>query len=639
MLRQVRPLLLSVSFSTKNSISFSIPQHVRHIGLFTLLRKTIVRDITAGYRVLKIRSQQKYYTKRNLTIPDLFERVAARKGSKPMFVSDDSSYTFAEAQQYVNRVATFFQAQGFKRGDEVALYMENKPEYVLLWLGLSKLGVATALINSNLQDDPLMHCATMVNCKAVIYSPFTAASIEKVYPQLQQKTLRPVRCFTLGEPSGKVPSQNLEELLNQTSPIDIKVPKSVSDPLMYIYTSGTQGLPKAAIISNTKFMCYGVVMRHIVRLRDNDVFYLCLPLYHLSGGVVACSQMIMYGCTGAVVSKFSAKNFWPDCIKFKATVVQYIGEICRYLLNEPVRPEETQHSVNVMYGNGLRPQIWREFQKRFQIPNIRELYGSTEGNCNLINIDNTVGAVGFVPTVARILPGFISKHIYPIKVVKLDDEGRPVRDKNGICEQIREGEIGEIVGYISESNVHKFDGYLDKKATSSKLYSGIFAKGDQGFASSDLLSMDELGYVYFVDRTGDTFRWKGENVSTCEVEALISQMVDNRDAVMFGVPVPGTEGKAGMAVIQDDGTLCLQEFLKKAQGVIPAYALPLFVRLVKEVEQTSTNKMMKSTYIRDGYDLTKVKQDPVYFLDMSKKQYVRVNDELLQEITTGKRRL
>ncbi|OQR80029.1 long-chain fatty acid transport protein 1-like [Tropilaelaps mercedesae] len=598
-----------------------------------------MRDFTAGYRVVKIHAQQKYFTIRNLTIPDIFDRIAARKGSKTMFISHDSSYTFAEAQQYVNRVATFFQAQGFRKGDEVALYMENKVEYVLLWLGLSKLGVATALINTNLQDESLVHCASVVNCKAIIYSPATAPSIEKVYTQLQQRRGKQVRFYTLGTPSGKIASTDLEELLAKTSPEHVSVPRSMSDPLIYIYTSGTKGLPKAAIISHAKFMCYGVVIRFIVKICDDDIFYICLPLYHLSGGVVASSQVIMYGCTGAVVPKFSAKNFWTDCVNYNVTVVQYIGEICRYLLNEPVRPEETQHKVRVMYGNGLRPQIWRDFQQRFKIPHIRELYGSTEGNCNIINTDNTVGAIGFVPTIARVFPGFISKHIYPIKIVKLDDEGRPVRNKKGICEQIREGEVGEIVGYISENNIHKFDGYLDENDTKKNLYSGIFSKGDQGFASSDLLSMDELGYVYFVDRTGDTFRWKGENVSTTEIEALVSQLVGNRDAVVFGVPVPGTEGKAGMAVIQDDGTLCLQDFFKKANGIIPVYALPLFVRLVKEVEQTSTSKMKKTTYVNDGFNLSKVRPDPLFFLDMAEKRYVPLDDDLLQEIVSGKRRL
>lgn len=266
-------------------------------------------------------------------------------------------------------------------------------------------------------------------------------------------------------------------------------------------------------------------------LKKKDVIYNALPLYHTAGGMVGVGNVLLRGLTMAMRTKFSASNFWSDCIRYKCTVAQYIGELCRYLLSAPARPEDTQHNVRMMFGNGLRPQIWKEFVARFVIPQIGELYGSTEGNSNLVNIDSQIGAVGFVPR-------FASK-FYPVTLVRCDeDTGEPIRDTRGFCTRCEPGQVGVFVGQINPKRpVSAFSGYADEKASKKKVLRNVFVEGDAYFDSGDILVMDIFGYFYFKDRLGDTFRWRGENVATSEVEAVISNVVSLQDCVVYGVEV------------------------------------------------------------------------------------------------------
>uniref|UniRef100_A0A0L8FZ86 Long-chain-fatty-acid--CoA ligase n=2 Tax=Octopus bimaculoides TaxID=37653 RepID=A0A0L8FZ86_OCTBM len=356
---------------------------------------------------------------------------------------------------------------------------------------------------------------------------------------------------------------------------------------MFIYTSGTTGLPKAATITHCRyfFMAYGI--KQFLQVKESDVLYNTLPLYHSAGGILGIGQTLLGGTTCVIRKKFSASQFWIDCVHYGCTVSQYIGEICRYLLAQPNRPEEKQHKLRLMFGNGLRPQIWEQFQKRFSIEQIGEFYGATEGNCSLINIDNTVGAVGYT---TRILP-----FLYPVTLVKVDEyTGEPVRDTNGICVKAKPGEPGLLVGKIVKGDpTREFDGYLNQKETSKKIIPDVFRKGDRAFATGDILSMDAFGYMYFRDRTGDTFRWKGENVSTSEVEAVISNILKLQDVVVYGVEIPGVEGRAG------------------------------------------TFKIQKTELRKENFNVN-LTGDRIYYMDSSSRKYQLITPDIYQDICSGK---
>ena len=313
--------------------------------------------------------------------------------------------------------------------------------------------------------------------------------------------------------------------------------------------------------------------------------------------------------------------------RYKVTVAQYIGEMCRYLINSPASPQDTQHHVRLMFGNGLRADIWRDFVQRFNIPNISEFYGSTEGNSNIINYDNTVGAVGFVPV--------LFSSIMPLGLIRVDEEGIPVRDpRTGLCIRCPVGEPGEFVGVIQTNHpVREFSGYSDSASTNKKILSNVWKQGDICFRSGDILVCDKFGYYYFKDRKGDTFRWKGENVSTAEVESVVSRLTGHCDVVVYGVRVPGCEGRVGMAAIASCEELDLEDL---AQGIVkklPNYARPFFVRLSSQLDMTGTFKLKKRDLQAQGFgpDI----EDDLYFLDVKEMKYVPLTSELRDKITSG----
>ena len=311
----------------------------------------------------------------------------------------------------------------------------------------------------------------------------------------------------------------------------------------------------------------------------------------------------------------------------------HIGELCRYLLAQPSRPTDVQHCMRLAIGNGLRLQIWKEFQKRFHIGRIVEFYGSTEGNVNVCNYKGKPGACGIVSVILPI--------VNPLRLIRVDpDTGKYVRDANGFCVHADVNEPGEAIGVISTRLSHKrFDGYEDKTATSKKLLRNVFKPGDQYFLSGDILKMDEEGYIYFCDRTGDTFRWKGENVSTTEVEGVIHNVLELRDAAVYGVEVPGMEGRAGMtAIVGTEKTVDLNALLQQLSLSLPAYAIPLFVRLIESADVTGTHKLKKVGLRNEGCNLDKI-SDPVFFLDPRQKAYVPFTPQLYQQIADGTIRL
>ncbi|XP_071448964.1 long-chain fatty acid transport protein 1-like [Hetaerina americana] len=615
----------------------------RRYRWFYILYKTLPRDIQAAYNFCRVNLQLRDWNKRNMTVARVFcEEVSPKRMAKVAFHFEGRAWTYSQVEAFSNRVANYFtglkSADGtrkFKRGDTVALVMENCPEYVCIWLGLSKVGLVTALVNNNLRRQPLSHSVKAAECKALICGASIAGAVAEVYDSLEGIPL-----FQLGKSSESPECLSshgiifLDDVLSQVSseqPTDQIMQAGPRDKLMYIYTSGTTGLPKAAVITHLRFMFMAIGIHIMIGIKEDDVVYDPLPLYHTAGGIIGAGQVILGGNTVALRKKFSASNFWKDCVIYKCTVAQYIGEICRYLLSVPEKPEEHEHTVRTMFGNGLRPQIWIKFVERFRIKQIGELYGATEGNSNIINIDGTIGAVGFVPRYAR--------KVYPMALIRVDEEtGEPIRGKDGLCIRCEPGEPGISVAKINNKNaINSFHGYADKKASEKKIIHDVFTKGDSAFNSGDILVMDEFGYFYFKDRTGDTFRWKGENVATSEVEAVISNIVGLKDAVVYGVEVPDTEGRAGMAAIMDeDGTLDREKLAEGVKKSLPGYARPLFLRVLRELPMTGTYKLKKKDLQIDGYNPRLVK-DKLFIY--SKEQFVPLTEQIYDDILSGKVKL
>ncbi|XP_020711168.2 long-chain fatty acid transport protein 4 isoform X2 [Athalia rosae] len=542
---------------------------------------------------------------------------------------DESTGTL-HLEEFSNQVARYFRSrEDLSRGDSVALVMESRPEYIGFWLGLSKVGLVAALVNTNLRRDVLVHSIRAAGCKALIFGSELEDAVVDIKDEIA--TLNLYRWPD--DPPPKSQCNGSIDLLLEFAKVSGNslisdgplVRGSPRDKLIYIYTSGTTGMPKAAVVTNLRYMLMSCGVHAMLGLRTTDRIYDSLPLYHTAGGVVGAGQSLLRGITVVLRRRFSASKFWPDCAHYGCTVAQYIGEICRYLLAVPQSPTDTSHSVRLMFGNGLRPQIWGPFVERFRVKQIGEFYGATEGNSNLVNIDSRVGAVGFVPRFAGAL--------YPVALLRVDEEtGEPIRGPNGFCIPCGPGEAGVFVGKINPKKaVNDFSGYADKKASEKKIIRDVFRKGDRVFNSGDILVMDDFGYFYFKDRTGDTFRWRGENVATSEVEAVISNVVGLRDAAVYGVEVPGTEGKAGMAAIYDpEHSLNLSELAEAVKHALPAYARPLFVRVLTELSMTGTFKIKKKDLQLEAFDVTKIK-DPVYFLDRT-GSYVRLTDKLYSDI-------
>ncbi|CAG5928905.1 unnamed protein product, partial [Menidia menidia] len=566
---------------------------------------TIKRDLTLLAIIVRLRLSMYRNVRNRSTIPALFAETVKMHPDKPAFIYEATGevWTFRGLQERCHAVAHWALAQGWAEGDVVALYMENQPLVVALWLGLAMIGVEAALINHNLRQQSLLHCISSCRAHTMVFGAEMTKAVSEVAGSLQPGTV----LFRAGEEQ--------EEKHYR---------------LFYIYTSGTTGMPKAAVIVHSRYFRIATSVFHAFGVRRDDIVYTCLPLYHSAGAIMGVGQCLLFGATVVIRRKFSATRFWDDCVKHKCTVIQYIGEICRFLLAQPVGSSETHHQVRVAIGNGLRPAVWEEFVQRFRIKKVGEFYGATECNCSLINIDGKVGSCGFS---CRIMSSF-----YPIRLVKVkEDHKELLRDSQGLCIPCLPGEPGMLVGCINDSDpLRRFDGYADKDSTNEKIAHNVFKMGDSAYISGDLLVMDEYGYMYFKDRSGDTFRWRGENVSTTEVEGVLSRLLGHSDVAVYGVSVPGVEGKAGMAAIAHTGwNFDLDAFWMAVQSALPSYARPVFLRLLPSVDMTGTFKISKMRLQREGYKPQHT-VEKIYFLNSHSGRYEAVTDELCDAIKQGR---
>ncbi|KAK0402892.1 hypothetical protein QR680_016599 [Steinernema hermaphroditum] len=601
--------------------------------------KTLPRDLKGLALLVRVQLRMRAAFRANRPLSDMFLDVVRQNPDKEAVVEVESGrkLTFKELNELANKYANYFQSIGYRKGDVVALYVENSAAFFAVWLGLSKVGIVTAWINSNLKLEPLAHSIKVSNCKCVV----TTSTLLPTYKNAVEAGLLPsdIKMFLVDDSEDT--SLPFTAFARELAEVATKEPARLDDVdfksvLCYIYTSGTTGNPKPAIIKHYRYFMMAMGGGKAFGVGPSDRMYITMPMYHSAAGILGVGQCLTQGTTIVVRKKFSATNFWKDCCRFECTGSQYIGEICRYLLAQKHLPEERQHKVRVMFGNGLRGELWPQFVERFGIQKIGELYGSTEGNSNILNIDNKVGACGFFP----IYP-FLTK-LYPVRLVKVDEEtGEIVRDANGLCVSCRPGETGEMVGVIDQKDpLLHFEGYVNKDDTSKKILNNVFKKGDCVFTSGDILYWDELGYLYFKDRRGDTFRWKGENVSTTEVERILQPVMSVEDATVYGVEIPGTEGRAGMAgvVLKEavDVDQFLEEIAKRLLDNLAAYAIPCFVRICKEVDRTGTFKLKKTNLQKEGYDLSRCHGDRIFFWVGPERRYAELDAEMEEKIKTSR---
>jgi fatty-acyl-CoA synthase len=584
------------------------------------------------YKMIRAALPLARYSKKPFPALNIWVATAKKKGDAIAMVDaiTGATLTFKQTNVLANRVATWALAEGLTDQKCVAFMAENRIEYFPFWCGVGKVGGVTALINTNLRSDALLHAIQACNASVVVATPECMDALEEIQSKL------PMKKFVFCSAEGRKGWEHLDPILSTCSEEEPPAPTNfkVSDTLLFIYTSGTTGMPKAAKITNVRFrMALGG--EKIIGVKASDTVYCCLPLYH-TAGLMTESFMISKGCKLVIRRKFSASNFWTDCITHKVTVFQYIGELLRYLNNTAPAPHDTEHSVRMCVGNGLRPDVWDAFQPRFKIKMILEGYGATEGNVMLANVFGSRHAIGYLPTFPWPFTALSPSRLraYPVQMIKHDSETElPIRNAQGFCTSFNVDEPAELIGAIGDHALKKFDGYADKAATEKKVLTDVFKKGDRYFRTGDLVKMDKRGFVFFVDRIGDTFRWKGENVATMQVAQPCTSITGVLEANVYGVPLPGAEGKAGMAgfILAEGATLNPKEAYSVLSRELPLYAVPIFIRILQEMDMTGTFKHKKGDLQKAGLETS----DIVYVINHKNKTYDILTPAVKESIVKG----
>lgn len=563
-----------------------------------------------------------------------FEKAVKRNPQGIALRFEDQQYSYQALNDWANQLAHYFVSAGFKKGDVIALMIENRPELVATVVALAKLGVISALVNTSQKGQVLAHSINLVEAKAVITGAECTAAIIEVKKQLQIESRH--FYWYADQETQKDPGQAPEGFTNLALEAD-NFPKfnvvntqkvQGKDGLFYIYTSGTTGLPKAVIFSNSRWtLAYGTY-GHILNLQPDDVMYCTLPLYHATGMVVCWCGVIAGSATFALRRKYSTSAFWSDVEKYNASAIGYVGELCRYLMDAPPSSNDQQHRVTKMIGNGMRPNIWNKFKQRFGIEEVLELYASSEGNVGFSNVFNFDNTVGFSPT--------------PYAIVQFDKEkNEPVRDERGFCIKVKKGEVGLLVGKITRRS--PFDGYTDPEKNRAVTVQNVIKKGDAYFVTGDLVRDIGFRHAQFVDRLGDTFRWKGENVSTTQVENICSDHEKISEAIVYGVEIPNTNGRAGMAAITlaaDVTTLNDEDLSNLANSFkqsLPHFAVPVFLRVLNSIDTTGTFKYQKNKLKDEGFNPEKT-SDKLYVLLPNSQKYSLITTEVFANIQAYKYR-
>lgn len=576
----------------------------------------------------------------NVSAPDqpcglgwTFELATQRNPDGIAVLYENRRYSYLQFNQRANQIAHYLAARGIGKGDVVGVLLENRPELLVTVLALAKLGAISAMLNTSQTQNVLLHSINLVKPSALMIGEELLAAFEEVRDSVDalDKRLYWIADRDAFADPGDTPAGYLN-LLGESRGASRHNPSTTqqvygTDPCFYIYTSGTTGLPKAGIFKHGRWMkVYGSFGIIAMDMQPSDVMYSTLPLYH-GTGLCVCWGAAIAGTAGfAIRRKFSARSFWDDTRAFNATVIGYVGELCRYLLDQPERVDDHDNPVRKMLGNGLRPGAWGPFKQRFGLEHVCEFYAASEGNIgfsNVLNFDNTIGF-----------------SLMPWALVEYDREKEaPVRDAKGFLKKVGRGQHGLLLAKVDEKT--PLDGYTDPEKTRQVILENVFETGDRYFNTGDMLRSIGFGHAQFVDRLGDTFRWKGENVSTTEVENLLIQHPRIGEVVVYGVDIPNTNGCAGMAAItlQDPHTpVDMQELLSYAKRHLPSYAVPLFLRIKQNMETTGTFKYQKKALKQEAFDPRKAGDEPVYAWLPGSDSYVPVNDELFSSIIRGQYR-
>ena len=556
-----------------------------------------------------------------------FEEAVLKNPNGPAVISEGRSISYREMDSWANRIANLLLSREIEKGDSVAILLDNRPELLASVLACSKIGAVSAMLNTAQKGKVLAHSINIVSPKCIIAGEEHYDAFEKIRDKCELKHHFYLHDGDTLAEIGSAPDhwENLAELVQTQSSDNPGLTQSIrpEDPCFYIYTSGTTGLPKAVIFNHGRFMKlignFGLVA---VRLKSSDRIYVPLPFFHATALAVCWSSAIPNGAAVIMARKFSASHFWDDIRKFSATSFGYVGEVCRYLLDQPEKANDTEHNIRIIVGNGLRPAIWKDFKKRFNIPKIMEFYASSEGNIafsNLLNFDETVG----------ISP-------LPFAIVKYDrDNDVPLLDKKGHMIKVSKGESGLLIGKITPKT--PFHGYTDPKKTQAVIFEGVFEKDDRWFNTGDIMLDMGFRHAQFVDRTGDTFRWKGENVSTTEVESLLEDASDVTEAIVYGVEIPNTNGRAGMASLKLNSpseSFCFTRFVSELKESTPEYAIPVFLRINQDISLTGTFKHMKTPLKNMGFDLSKA-DSPIYVRLPKADKYIPLDEITQKQIENG----
>jgi citronellyl-CoA synthetase len=562
-----------------------------------------------------------------------FEQATLRNPEGPALLYGEVRLTYAQVNRWANRIAHHLIARGIGKGDVVAVFIENRPELLVTLLAVAKVGAISALLNTSQTRDALAHSLHLVTPAAIV----VGAELVPAYLAVRERV--PIEMartwFVADQDTYSHPGIAPDGFVNlMTASVDACSDNPTSsqqiffdDPCFYIYTSGTTGLPKAGVFKHGRWMrscaSFGMIA---LDMRPEDIVYCTLPLYHATG-LCVCWGSAISGASGfAIRRKFSASQFWNDVRKYRATTLGYVGELCRYLVDQPASADDGKHGVTKMIGNGLRPGAWGEFKTRFAVGHICELYAASDGNIgftNILNFDNTVGF--------SLMSWELAEYDH--------DSGVPIRGADGFMRKVGKGGQGLLLARIDDKA--PLDGYTDPHNTEKVVLHDVFAKGDRYLNTGDLLRNIGFGHAQFVDRLGDTYRWKGENVSTTEVENILLQHPNISEAVAYGVEVRNTNGRAGMAAItpaESLATLDFGELLAFARQHLPAYAVPLFLRVKVKMEITGTFKYQKTRLKDEAFDPGRTGDDPIYAWLPGTETYVQVTGQVLADIQGGKHR-
>ncbi|XP_075998666.1 long-chain fatty acid transport protein 2-like [Genypterus blacodes] len=587
-----------------------------------------LRTLVLGIRMIRYKKLKPFYS-----IVDRFLDATRTHPDKIFVHFEGASYSYSRVDRESNKVARALQAEAkLEEGDVVALFLPNEPVFIWTWLGLAKLGCPAALLNFNIRSKSLLHCFSCCGAKVLITAPVLLDAVEEILPTLQEQG---IRVYILSETCSiediKPLSDKITQASDQPLPRDLRANVQLKSTALYIYTSGTTGLPKAAVIHHEKVWAASFIQA-VNGVTADDIIYVNLPLYHSAGFLIGTVGAIERGITMVLKRKFSASQFWNDCRKYNVTVMQYIGETMRYLCNTPKKDNDRDHKVWVALGNGVRTDIWSEFLNRFGDIKVRELYAATEGNVGFINYTSKVGAIGRI--------NYLHRYFFPYALVKFDiAKEEPIRNAQGLCMEADIGETGLLLGQVTKRS--PFIGYAGNlQQTEKKRLRDVRRIGDLYFNTGDLLRVDHEGFVYFQDRVGDTFRWKGENVATSEVGDILTMAKCISVANVYGVTVEGHEGRTGMAAIiltEGEDFNCADTY-KQVVTYLPSYARPRFIRIQPCLEMTGTFKMKKVKLVEEGFHPAHI-QDPLYILDTEKKTYAPLTEETHKAIISGEMKL